>query len=148
MTSPETPMLPRPSALSGTDPSTRRRWLRRFLGFLLGTASLFADPPSTNAQSCSDWFRCGMAGCLCSCRGGSDSRCPPGTVNGTSAWYACCYDRARNKVFFVRYTDCCSNTQPPACPSGCFCSQSAQPSWCGSAGTYVVCTRAVLVGVC
>jgi len=136
--------LPRPSERT----TTRRSWLRRLLAVLTASGTLLFEAPPASAQSCNDWIRCGMGGCLCSCRGGSDSRCPDGTVPGTEAWYACCYDRARNKVWYVRYTDCCANTPPPSCPSNCYCDNAAQPSWCGTAGKYVVCTRAVIIDVC
>ncbi len=127
---------------------TRRSWLRQIFASVAGAITLFIQPPPLKAQSCQDWFRCNQWGCLCSCRGGSDYSCPPGTTNSTQSWYACCYDPGRQRAFIVRYIDCCQSTQPPACPSGCFCARGqAQPNWCGG-GRYVVCTRAVLVGVC
>jgi len=85
-----------------------------------------------SAQSCTEWFRCNQQGCLCSCRGGSDSSCPPGTSSGTKSWYACCYDPVRNRAFIVRSIDCCQSSQPSPCPSSCLCSRGQpQPNWCG-----------------
>uniref|UniRef100_A0A7C1X1U6 Methylamine/Aralkylamine dehydrogenase light chain C-terminal domain-containing protein n=1 Tax=Thermomicrobium roseum TaxID=500 RepID=A0A7C1X1U6_THERO len=128
--------------------TTRRDWMRRLLAAFAGTVAFVTQPAPMVAQSCQDWFRCNQWGCLCSCRGGSDYSCPPGTTSSTQAWFSCCYDQVRRKLFLIRYIDCCQSTPPPACPSGCSCARgSYQPNWCGN-GRHVVCTRAVLVNVC
>ena len=127
--------------------STRRSWLRRALSTLLTTGAFLLDAGTARAQSCRDWFRCGMYGCLCSCRGGSDQACPSGTFSSTRAWYLCCYDPARNRAFVVRSIDCCTTGSVPACSDNCRCRNgSPQPNWCQSGN--VVCTRAVLVATC
>lgn len=127
---------------------TRRSWIRRITAHLIAMTTFLKAPMPVSAQSCTEWFRCNQQGCLCSCRGGSDSSCPPGTSSGTKSWYACCYDPVRNRAFIVRSIDCCQSSQPSPCPSSCLCSRGQpQPNWCGDSRS-VVCTRAVLVGVC
>jgi len=150
MTGSEPPPKPRLSHPAHTPPSggpTRRSWLHRALSAMFATGIFLFDPEPASAQSCSDWFRCNQWGCLCSCLGGSDSSCPPGTVSGTGSWYMCCYDPRRNRAFIVRYIDCCTTGSAPPCPTGCRCANGPpQNNWCGTGS--VVCTRAVLVGTC
>ncbi|MCX2728493.1 hypothetical protein OO015_13465 [Thermomicrobium sp. 4228-Ro] len=130
-----------------SDTTTRRTWIRRALALAAATVALLREPELARAQSCSDWFRRGMSGCLCSCRGGSDQACPSGTVSSTRAWYLCCDDPARNRASVVRSIDCCTTGSVPSCPSRCRCTNGgAQPNWCDSGN--VVCTRAVLVATC
>uniref|UniRef100_A0A7C1XEU6 Methylamine/Aralkylamine dehydrogenase light chain C-terminal domain-containing protein n=1 Tax=Thermomicrobium roseum TaxID=500 RepID=A0A7C1XEU6_THERO len=133
--------------------STRRSWVQRLAVVLLAIGATFSDHPPLSAQAnCGQWHRCGMCGCLCSCLGGSDTACPPGTSPG-GAWWVCCY--ASGRWWLIRYLDCCGpkNSQP-ACPSGCSCNQRcgqppANQNWCPnpeSNGAY--CTRAQVWSQC
>ena len=65
---------------------SRHSLLERLITALVSGVALLVAPPSVHGQaSCSQWHRCGMCGCLCSCLGGSDSACPAGTQPGARA---------------------------------------------------------------
>jgi hypothetical protein len=86
---------PAPPAHWPKRPRSRRAWLKGLVAALLTTWTLLQGEQDLAAQaSCSQWHRCGMCGCLCSCLGGSDSACPSGTQEG-GAWWACCFSSGR-----------------------------------------------------
>lgn len=134
---------------------TRRRLLQRLIGLLASGLAFLAAPPLAHGQaSCSQWHRCGMCGCLCSCLGGSDTVCPAGTQAG-GAWWACC--TASGRQWLVRYLDCCGpRDRKPPCPTGCSGNQngscSRYPSsqnWCPNPQTQAAyCTRAQVWSQC
>jgi hypothetical protein len=141
---------PAPPAHWPKRPRSRRAWLKGLVAALLTTWTLLRDEQDLAAQaSCSQWHRCGMCGCLCSCLGGSDSACPAGTQPGARAWWACC--SSGGNLWLVRYLDCCAPSSS-TCPSGCWCSNAcgtdwARVNWCGGRG-YPRCTRAVVEARC
>jgi hypothetical protein len=66
---------------------TRRSLVRSVTGTLLALAAWLIRPSAAPGQlSCSDWRFCGLCGCRCACRGGSDTACPvevfPGAPGG------------------------------------------------------------------
>jgi len=135
---------------------TRRNWLKRVAAALVsGIALVTAAPSALGQASCSQWHRCGMCGCLCSCLGGSDSACPAGTQPGAQAWWACC--SSGGNLWLVRYLDCCGpRDRRPACPSGCSCNQNnscerypSNQNWCPNPSTRAAyCTRAQVWSQC
>lgn len=134
---------------------SRRSWLKRLAGMVVsGVVFLIAEPTAHGQASCSQWHRCDMCGCLCSCLGGSDTACPSGTQEG-GVWWACC--SSRGNVWLVRYLDCCGpRDQPTACPSGCSCNQNnscgqypSNQNWCPNPSTQAAyCTRAQVWSQC
>lgn len=133
------------------EPLTRRTWLHRLLAALAATGSVLLEPPEpAAAQNCHEWCRCTMHGRLCSCRGGSDQQCPPGTVSSTQVWHFCCYDPRRNRAFIVASIDCCAPPPGLPCPSGCWCARGdPQPNWCPRPEQQeAICARARVVGLC
>ena len=96
---------------------TRRNLFRWLVGSLLGLAGHLTATPMASAQlSCIDWRFCGLCGCRCTCRGGSDASGSSGSSPG-SAWWACCRDSS-GRLWLVRYRDCCRPRQhnEPRCP--------------------------------
>jgi hypothetical protein len=62
---------------------TRRTLVRTVTGTVLALASWWIRPSAAPGQlSCSDWRFCGLCGCRCTCRGGSDTACPSGSTPG------------------------------------------------------------------
>jgi hypothetical protein len=135
---------------------TRRNLFRWLVGSLLGLAGHLTATPMASAQlSCSDWRFCGLCGCRCTCRGGSDASCPSGSSPG-SAWWACCRD-ASGQLWLVRYRDCCRprrHNEPRCpdplvhCPTDCACQRNCpQPHWCPT-GQCAVCTQTLIEARC
>ncbi|MBO9306159.1 methylamine dehydrogenase light chain [Thermomicrobium sp.] len=135
---------------------TRRTLVRTVTGTLLALASWWIRPSAAPGQlSCSDWRFCGLCGCRCTCRGGSDTACPSGSTPGR-AWWSCCRD-ASGRLWLVQYRDCCrplrtgeSKCPNPfdGCPSSCACARNCpQPHWCSS-GQCAVCTQTLVEARC
>lgn len=96
---------------------TRRTLVRTVTGTLLALASWWIRPSAAPGQlSCSDWRFCGLCGCRCTCRGGSDTACPSGSTPGRT-WWSCCRD-ASGRLWLVQYRDCCRplRTGESKCP--------------------------------
>jgi methylamine dehydrogenase light chain len=76
------------------------------------------DPgdPST----CEYWRYCGIDGFLCSCCGGSQSACPPGTSMSTITWIGTCKNPADGRDYIISYNDCCGKS---SC-GRCFCNRN------------------------
>lgn len=95
--------------------SSRRSFLARLGGFLVGAASLPLLPVARgqvvsgveNPSDCSYWRYCAIDGFLCSCCGGSESACPPGTEMSPITWIGTCRNPADDKQYLVSYNDCC-----------------------------------------
>jgi len=89
--------------------------------------------PSAWADSCSDWWWCGMSGNRCNCcNGGTEVQCPSGCLLG-HFWVVCCcnFDPGGGKVTFcneMKYQDCCCSPGLCSC-SSCWCGN--EPADCG-----------------
>ncbi len=106
--------------------------------------------------SCDYWRYCGIDGFLCSCCGGSQNACPPGTEMSPITWVGTCRNPADGRDYIVSYNDCCG---VDSC-GRCFCNrnESDRPvvrpqanndiNWClGTQSRVYHCSTAVLLGV-
>ena len=117
-----------------------------------------ANPAGVNdPSSCEYWRHCAIDGFACSCCGGSQSACPPGTEMSLVTWVGTCHNPADGKDYAISYNDCCGKS-----PCGrCLCNrnerdtplyvpfQSNDYNWCsGSSKTNIPyhCSTARIVG--
>jgi len=106
---------------------SRRNWLSRFGGVLIGGAALPLLPVARAAEKhtvgedgvkgregdptrCEYWRHCAIDGFLCSCCGGSHTACPPGTEMSPVTWIGTCRNPADGKDYIISYNDCCGKT--------------------------------------
>src|SRR5262249_50472826 len=61
-------------------------------------------------KSCQYWRHCAIDGFLCSCCGGSQSACPPGTEMSPITWIGTCRNPGDGKDYVISYNDCCGAT--------------------------------------
>jgi methylamine dehydrogenase light chain len=155
--------------------SSRRGFLGSFGALLVGAAALPLLPVARGAErqathpaapssdpgdpgTCEYWRHCAIDGFLCSCCGGTQSSCPPGTEMSAVTWIGTCHNPADGKDYVISYNDCCGKTQ---C-NRCFCNrnegdsplyqpgQSNDYNWCSgnsSANIPYHCSTARIVGV-
>ncbi len=150
--------------------TSRRSFLTRLGSYLVGVAAIpllpvarAAGPISTDknlltddSKSCDYWRYCAIDGSLCSCCGGSESSCPPGTEVSAVTWIGTCRNPHDNKNYIISYNDCCGKS---TC-SRCFCNRNegATPVyrpfrnndtvWClGTETSIYNCSTAVVIGV-
>jgi len=77
-----------------------------------------ADPG--DPSSCEYWRHCAIDGFLCSCCGGSQSICPPGTNMSPITWIGTCHNPGDNTDYVISYNDCCGKS---SC-GRCFCNRN------------------------
>lgn len=63
--------------------------------------------PAGDPASCDYWRHCAIDGFLCSCCGGSQDACPPGTEMSPVTWIGTCRNPADEKDYIISYNDCC-----------------------------------------
>jgi methylamine dehydrogenase light chain len=73
-----------------------------------------------NPRACDYWRYCALDGFLCSCCGGTQSACPPGSVMSPVTWNGTCLNPADEQHYIISYNDCCGKT---AC-NRCFCNRN------------------------
>ncbi|MEM7019195.1 MAG: methylamine dehydrogenase light chain [Pseudomonadota bacterium] len=106
--------------------------------------------------SCEYWRYCAIDGFLCSCCGGTQNACPPGTEMSPMTWIGTCLNPADNKNYIISYNDCCGKTSCGRCicnrnegdrpPYRAFSNNDT--NWClGTASTAYNCSTAVILGV-
>jgi methylamine dehydrogenase light chain len=155
--------------------SSRRGFLARLAALLLGGAALpllpvarslgqggagaSGDPdaatPAGDPSSCDYWRHCAIDGFLCSCCGGSQRSCPPGTEPSPITWIGTCRNPADGKDYLISYNDCCGKH---VCGL-CFCHRnegdkplyfpprSNDINWCfGTKSVVYHCSTAVVIG--
>jgi len=120
------------------------------------TGEVAADPGDPAA--CDYWRHCAIDGFLCSCCGGTQSTCPPGTEMSAVTWIGTCHNPADGKDYVISYNDCCGRG---SC-GRCFCNRNERDSplyqpgqsndynWCaGSTQANIPyhCSTARIVGV-
>lgn len=118
-------------------------------------ASASPEDPG-DPQDCDYWRYCAIDGFLCSCCGGTESACPPGTEPSSITWVGTCTNPGDGKAYVISYNDCCGKS---SC-GRCFCNGNEretpiyQPgknndiNWCFGTTTNVYhCSVAVIVGV-
>ena len=107
-------------------------------------------------SSCNYWRHCAIDGFLCSCCGGSQSACPPGTEMSPLTWIGTCRNPGDGKDYIISYNDCCGQTLCMRCR--CTRTEEERPVyvtmknndllWCfGTASRAVHCSVAVVLGV-
>lgn len=113
------------------------------------------DGPQGDPLACEYWRNCAMDGYLCSCCGGSQNTCPPGTEMSTVTWIGTCRNPADGKDYIISYNDCCGKS---SC-GRCLCSRnegnravynpgkSNDINWCMGTTTNVYhCSTSIVIG--
>ena len=116
--------------------TTRRSVLGGLGSFLLGAAAVpllpvargadlkrtgsSPNPHSDDPTSCDYWRHCAIDGYICSCCGGSQSMCPPGTDMSPVTWIGTCHNPGDGKDYVISYNDCCGKS---SC-GRCFCNRN------------------------
>jgi len=107
-------------------------------------------------KSCNYWRHCAIDGFLCSCCGGSQSACPPGTEMSPVTWIGTCRHPGDGKDYIISYNDCCGQSLCLRCR--CTRTEGEKPVyltwrnndllWCfGTSSRAVHCSVAVVLGV-
>lgn len=114
------------------------------------------EGPLGDPQSCEYWRHCAIDGFLCSCCGGSQKSCPPGTEMSPVSWVGTCRNPSDGKDYVIWYNDCCGKGY---C-GRCFCNRnegdrpiyhpyrSNDLNWCGGATSQRYhCSTAMVIGL-
>lgn len=118
------------------------------------------DPDLAGAEGdptkCEYWRHCSIDGFLCSCCGGSQTACPPGTEMSPVSWIGTCRNPADGKDYAIWYNDCCGRGM---C-GRCFCNRnegdrpiyhpyrSNDINWCTGASSQAYhCSTALIIGL-
>lgn len=157
--------------------SSRRGFLGKLGGLLVGAAAIpllpvarasSAGPASrVPAQStgnpmdpgdpttCDYWRYCGIDGYICSCCGGTQNQCPPGTEMSPMTWVGTCRNPADGKNYVISYNDCCGKS---GC-GRCLCNRNEDDkpvyrppanndiNWCMGGSNVYNCSIAVILGL-
>ena len=110
-----------------------------------------ADP-----TSCQYWRHCAIDGLLCSCCGGTQNACPPGTEMSRVTWIGTCRHPADGKDYIISYNDCCGKSFCGRCQ--CNRNEGEKPVyvtpknndivWCfGTQSTAYNCSTAIVLGI-
>jgi methylamine dehydrogenase light chain len=105
---------------------------------------------------CDYWRYCAIDGSLCTCYGGTQNSCPPGTEMSPITWIGTCRNPADNRNYIVSYNDCCGGVPWGRCP--CQNNQGDRPvvrpqnnnevTWCfGTQSQSYTCSTAIILGV-
>jgi methylamine dehydrogenase light chain len=156
--------------------TSRRSFLTRVGGALVGVTALpllpvarAADeagvpPPDeggltgevADPKSCHYWRHCAIDGFLCSCCGGTQNACPPGTEMSPVTWIGTCRNPGDGKDYIISYNDCCGQALCMRCRCTrtegekpvYFTSKNNDLLWCfGTKSRAVHCSVAVVLGV-
>jgi methylamine dehydrogenase light chain len=112
--------------------------------------------PPGDPQSCEYWRHCAIDGFLCSCCGGSQRACPPGTEISAVTWIGTCRNPADGKDYIISYNDCCGKHVCGVCY--CHRNEGDKPiyfphrsndiNWCFGTETVVYhCSTAIVIGM-
>jgi len=141
------PLLPVSRVRAEEDAGTAARAPKPNETGLTGAA---ADP-----ASCEYWRHCAIDGFLCSCCGGSQTTCPPGTQMAPVTWIGTCRNPADGKDYVISYNDCCGKDFCGRCL--CNRNEGDKPAyitprandinWCLAAESTVYnCSTAIVIG--
>jgi len=159
--------------------SSRRSFLGRCGAVLVGTAATLPllpvargstghgesrVPPQTTGNpqdpgdptQCDYWRYCAIDGYLCSCCGGTQNACPPGTEMSPLTWIGTCRNPVDGRNYIISYNDCCGKGDCGRCL--CNRNEGDRPvyrpqknndiDWClGTTTTVYNCSTAVILGV-
>jgi len=114
------------------------------------------DGPEGDPSKCEYWRHCSIDGFLCSCCGGSQTACPPGTEMAPVSWIGTCRNPGDGKDYAIWYNDCCGRGM---C-GRCFCNRnegdrpiyhpyrSNDVNWCSGASSQIYhCSTALIIGL-
>ncbi len=118
------------------------------------TSGLEGDPG--DPASCDYWRYCAIDGFLCSCCGGTQNSCPPGTEMSPVTWIGTCQNPADGVHYIISYNDCCGKTSCARCL--CNRNEADKPiyraqsnndtNWClGTQSSVYTCSTAIILGV-
>lgn len=149
---------------------SRRGMLKALGGMLVGAGSLpllpvaratAADSPERpidegDPAACDYWRYCAIDGFLCSCCGGTQNTCPPGTEMSPVTWIGTCRNPGDGRNYVISYNDCCGKSSCGACL--CQRDEGDRPpyrpdktndvNWClGTQSATYHCSTAIVVGV-
>ena len=112
--------------------------------------------PASDPLKCEYWRYCAFDGYLCTCCGGSLTRCPPGTEASKVSWVGTCRNPVDGRQYLVSYNDCCGKA---ACGE-CLCNNNERErpgyrlgvhndiNWCmANTNSMFHCTTSVIMGV-
>jgi len=150
--------------------SSRRSFLSKFGIAMVGGAALPLLPVARaesearvrspedpgDPSSCDYWRHCAIDGFLCSCCGGSQTACPPGTEPSPITWIGTCSNPADGKDYVISYNDCCGKSSCGRCV--CNRNEREEPmyrpqksndiNWClGTKSAVYNCSTALVIGV-
>ena len=105
---------------------------------------------------CNYWRYCAISGSLCSCCGGTNSLCPPGTQPSLTSWVGTCRNPDDERLYIIAYRDCCGTSGCGRCR--CSIHDEAMPAyrpsgnneiiWCfGTSSMQYHCSTGALVGL-
>jgi methylamine dehydrogenase light chain len=111
--------------------------------------------PVGDPKSCEYWRHCAIDGFLCSCCGGSQAACPPGTEMSPITWIGTCRNPNDGKDYVISYNDCCGASLCMRCR--CTRTEGERPVyytsknndllWCfGTKSRAVHCSVAIVLG--
>ena len=114
-----------------------------------------AEDPG-DPTSCDYWRYCAIDGFLCSCCGGTQNACPPGTEMSPMTWIGTCRNPVDGRDYIISYNDCCGRTSCARCL--CNRNEADKPlyrafsnndtNWClGTESSVYTCSTAVILGV-
>ena len=114
------------------------------------------EGPAGDPTRCEYWRHCAIDGFLCSCCGGSQTSCPPGTEMAPVTWIGTCRNPADGKDYAIWYNDCCGR----GFCGRCFCNRNEgdRPvyhpyrandiNWCAGATSQMYhCSTALVIGL-
>lgn len=105
---------------------------------------------------CDYWRYCAIDGFLCSCCGGTQNACPPGTEMSPLTWIGTCFNPQDNRNYVISYNDCCGKSSCGRCL--CNRNEGDRPvyrpqknndiNWCmGTSSSVYNCSTAVVLGL-
>ncbi len=114
-----------------------------------------SDTPAGDPANCEYWRHCAIDGFLCSCCGGSQTACPPGTQMSPVTWIGTCKNPQDGKDYIISYNDCCGKDYCGRC--SCLQTEGERPvyfpqrsndiNWCmGAESTVYHCSTAIVLG--
>lgn len=113
------------------------------------------DGPQGDPTQCDYWRNCAMDGYLCSCCGGSQNTCPPGTEMSTVTWVGTCRNPSDDKEYIISYNDCCGKSSCGRClctrhegdKAVYYPAKSNDINWCmGTTSNVYHCSTAIIIG--
>lgn len=115
-----------------------------------------ASTPAGDPGNCDYWRHCAIDGFLCSCCGGTQRTCPPGTEPSPVTWIGTCRNPVDGKDYIISYNDCCGKHVCGVCY--CHRNEGDKPvyfphrsndiNWCfGTQSAVYNCSTAIVLGI-